>query len=55
MSDSMINEQSTVETRKQHSDKPVFHRVVPIACRTRELHAEQKFIRDHWRKQVPPV
>ena len=24
-------------------------------CRTRELSAEQKFIRTHWRKQVPPV
>ncbi len=25
------------------------------ACRTRELSAEQKFTRDHWRKQNPPV
>ena len=25
------------------------------ACRTRELFAEQKFTRDHWRKQIPPV
>ena len=25
------------------------------ACRTRELSAEQKFTREHWRKQVPPV
>ena len=24
------------------------------ACRTRELSAEQKFTRDHWRKQNPP-
>ena len=24
------------------------------SCRTRELSAEQKFTRDHWRKQVPP-
>ena len=27
----------------------------PKAWRTRELSAEQKFTRDHWRKQVPPV
>jgi hypothetical protein len=25
------------------------------ACRTRELSAEQKFFREHWRKQNPPL
>ena len=31
------------------------HNIRSEACRTRELSAEQKFTRDYWRKQNPPV